>query len=294
MALNIPLDISAETLLNYLPHDKYIVELKGTHKRNAYEEILSVTRDGDNLSIELSREGLYDILPESLFHPVDRFENISANEYKEKFAEEYESQQVEEANARKFFAPFDRFILGINCEVNRIKNDRYNDNSFICAIICDTLPAEYMDNRFVKKMIPYMPQCGKMRGNRDLMTLVLRKILSDEGVSMTERRVPKTFADQHPRYNTSIGISVNQSADLYMGCEYTESVTEYEISYWNDDECDDSFLSFVSEMNVFEKFINDYFVSVEAMIRFNISTIALPTRLTDDLYYNYLGYNTNL
>ena len=58
--------------------------------------------------------------------------------------------------------------------------------------------------------------------------------------------------------------------------------------------CDDSFLSFVSEMNVFEKFINDYFVSVEAMIRFNISTIALPTRLTDDLYYNYLGYNTNL
>lgn len=294
MALNLPLDISAETLLNYLPHDKCIVELKGTHKRNAYEEILSITQEGENLLIELSREGLYDILPESLFHPVDRFENISANEYKEKFAEEYEAQQAEEANARKFFAPFDRFILGMNCEVNRIKNDSYNDNLFLCGIICDSLPSEYRDNRFVKSMIPYMPLCSRMRGDRDLMTLALRKILLDEGISMTERHQPKTFTDQHPRYNSSLGISVNQLADLYLGCEYIESVTEYEITYWNDEECSDSFLSFISEMEVFEKFINDYFVSVEAMIRFRISTIALPTRLTDDLYYNYLGYNTNI
>lgn len=294
MALNLPLDISAETLLNYLPHDKCIVALKGTHKRNAYEEILSITQEGENLLIELSREGLYDILPESLFHPVDRFENISANEYKEKFAEEYETQQAEEANARKFFAPFDRFILGMNCEVNRIKNDSYNDNSFLCGIICDSLPSEYRDNRFVKSMIPYMPLCSRMRGDKDLMTLALRKILLDEGISMTERHLPKTFTDQHPRYNSSLGISVNQSADLYLGCEYIESVTEYEITYWNDEECNDSFLSFISEMEVFEKFINDYFVSVEAMIRFRISTIALPTRLTDDLYYNYLGYNTNI
>ena len=65
---------------------------------------------------------------------------------------------------------------------------------------------------------------------------------------MTERRVPKTFTDQHPRYNTSIGISVNQSADLYMGCEYTESVTEYEISYWNDDEVR-RFISFIRFRN---------------------------------------------
>ncbi len=294
MAFNIPGDICADTLLNYLPHAGRIVDLKGTHKRNAYKEILSIAREDGNLTVELSRAGIYDILPEALFHQVDRFENISANEYKEKFAEEYEAQQTEEANARKFFAPFDKFILGLDCEINRIKNDDYNDNSILCEIICDSLPEEYRNNRFIKKIIPYTPLCSKIRGNKDLITLILRKILLDEGITMTELHVSKTFVDPLPRYNSTLDPATDQSGDLYLGNEYTEAVTEYEIKYWSDDECNSLFLSFISEMKVLERFINDYFTGVEATVKFNISTIALPTRLADDLYYNYLGYNTNL
>ena len=292
--LNIPLDINAETLLNYLSHADATVDLKGTHKRNAYEDILSIVQENGRFTIELSRESIYDILPEALFHPIDRFENIPPNEYKERFAEEYEAQQMEEENARRFFAPFDKFILGIGCEVNRIKNDDYKDNSVLSEIICDNMSERYMNNRFVRKLIPYTPLCRRMRGDRDMIALALRKILLDDGIVMAEHNVSKTFSDQNPRYNSTMEEAMEQSLDWYIGNEYLESVTEYEIKYWKEEECTDSFLSFVSEIEVLEEFINDYFAGIETTVKFNISNVGLPIRLSDDLYYNYLDYNTNL
>ena len=127
-----------------------------------------------------------------------------------------------------------------------------------------------------------------------MIALALRKILLDDGIVMAEHNVSKTFSDQNPRYNSTMEEAMEQSLDWYIGNEYLESVTEYEIKYWKEEECTDSFLSFVSEIEVLEEFINDYFAGIETTVKFNISNVALPIRLSDDLYYNYLDYNTNL
>lgn len=105
MLTDLPADISAEALLNYLSSGGRTVKLCGSHKRNAYEDIGSVTEDDDGrVTVSVVRNGMYDILPECLFHPVDRYENILANEYRERFAEECERQQGEETAARTFSA----------------------------------------------------------------------------------------------------------------------------------------------------------------------------------------------
>lgn len=294
MITNIPFDLKAETLVSYLQHHNTKVNFMGTHKRNVYEDVLSVDYEEDEYNISLARNGLYDILPEALFHPIDRFENIPANEYKERFAEECELQQREETDARKFFVTFDKFIFDLSCEFNRIKDEFYNDNSVLTDIIGDNLSEEFRNNRFIKKLIPFLSVCCKIRGNKDLITLILRQILKDEGILLSVKNNSNLYKDSNPLYNSSIDDLIYQNEDYYLGSEYYESVTEYELSYWNNNECNESFLSFVSDIKIFEDFINNYFIGIESSVRFLIGTITLPVRLSDELCHNYLEYNTNL
>lgn len=56
----------------------------------------------------------------------------------------------------------------------------------------------------------------------------------------------------------------------------------------------DRFAMFLEEMKVYERFVNDFFVSICFRLQFDIETEAWPVRLSDEMCYNYLGHNTNL
>jgi len=294
MTLNIPLDLRAEALLTHYPRADRRIEIKGAHKRNAYEDIGSIlTDENGNPVISLARNGLYDVLPESLFHPIDRFDNLPANNYQERFKEECEQQQLEEENARRFFRPFDNFLVELSAFVASIKE---NDlcGSTLEDIICDGFTEEYNANRFVRKARRFMPLCRHIRGNHTLLTLMLRNILFDENICLSERNSIQSSEDRVPRYRCRLAEADEEGGDVYLGSEFDEFVTVFDIRYWNDGECGKNFTEFVAEMEVFERFLNDYFVGLESGVKFDISTSALPVRLSDDVFFNYLDYNTNL
>lgn len=298
MTLTLPLDLRAEALLMHYPRTGRRIELKGAHKRNAYEDIGSIQTDGNGQTvISLARNGLYDILPESLFHPIDRFDNIPANNYQERFKEECEQQQLEEENARRFFRPFDNFLIELSAFVASIKESGMC-GSDLEDIICDGFTEEYKTNRFVGKARKFMPMCRHIRGNHTLLTLMLRNILSDEKICLSERNVVQSLEDRDPRYGYRLAESGEESGEeggnVYLGNGFDESVTVFYIRYWNDAACREAFPEFLAEMEVFGRFLNDYFVGLEAGLRFDISTYALPVRLSDDVFFNYLDYNTNL
>lgn len=291
MSVLLPADISTEALLNYLPRSRRRPELAGPHKRNAYADLASVaTEEGADgiTTVAVARAGMYDILPECLFHPVDRYENLPANNYEERFAEEYEQQIAEEADARRFFAPFDSFVLELGCAVARIK-DSYADNGAIAGILADSLPEQMRANRFVARALQFLPVCSRMRGDKALIALMLRKVLSDEGLRIEARNVHCLHCDELPRY----GCHLDDEGDTYLGNEYEQAATVYSIPYWSEDECGDGFLTFVSEMAVLERFVSDFFTGVEEQVRFVVATDAPPAVLADDAR-NYLDYNTNL
>ena len=295
MRLIIPSDIKAETIYNYLGDRKKEVSFMGDHKRNAYEDINSIEREeNDLIRICLSKQGLYDVLPEALFHPIDRFDNIPANEYKDRFAEEVEQQRIEEEHARDFFSVFDSFLFYLSCSVNEIKQKYYCDNSILGNIICDKIPDNYKSNRFIKRIIEFTPRCSVIRGDRDKITLMLRKIMAEEGLKIIPSYKSQTVTDISPKYKCDIQEDEEPSDDVYLGNSFEESILNYDIQYWNDDYCDASFLEFVDEIKEFEDFLNDYFIGMEDNLHFNISTNTLPVRLSDEMSYNYLNYNTNL
>ncbi|MDE6027839.1 MAG: hypothetical protein K2G23_07200 [Muribaculaceae bacterium] len=293
MPISYPSDIRAESVNNYFVNARKDLSFLGNHKRNAYEDILSISQENDALKIELARQGLYDILPEALFHPIDRFDSIGANEYKERFAEEVEQQRIEEENARNFFSVYDRFIFDLSCVLTRLKEEDYSDNGVLADIICDKLPKEYRSNRFVARTIEFTPRCQGMRGNTALSTLMLRKVLADEGLKLSMNTKQESFVDAAPLYNCRLQQE-DDASELYLGNCYEENILCYDIQYWNDDFCDEKFLRFIEEIKVYEEFVNDFFMGVETSLHFNISTHALPVRLSDEACHNYLNYNTNL
>lgn len=288
---NVPQDINAEVFLGFFPQNTFRVKFCGLHKRNAYNDILEIEKEQEKFLLHLGRNSLYNSLPEFLFHNIDRFDNIPEREKKQRFSEEYAKQEKEKEQAYKFFSPIDTLLFQLRLEVRERLNKYVESNTVIQDILLDKLTAEQRKNRFIKRTTPYISSCKTIRGNRTLITLLLRKVLAEEGVKINVKSKQTEFTDEKPRYGNTEGCEIG---DVYVGNTYSESVITYSISYWSDEDCDEDFLLFVNDLEVFRQFVQDYFISVDSILVFEVSKDTSPLRISDTTLYNYLNYNTNI
>ena len=289
---NLPADINAETLLGLLPEGSYTVSFHGLHKRNTYRDVVGMEADYQGrANVELARMSLYNSLPEFMFHPIDRFDNLPQHEEKERFEEQLEQQQQEIEDAYRFFAPIDTLLIWLRSEV-RQRIEQYAGTDIIMQqILGDELTDEQRANRFIRQIVPLLPHCKTIRGNKTLLTLLLRKVFMEEGLRISVGRESVTLTDDSPRYDERLDMELGRG---YVGNSYCDTVTTYTIHYWSDDECGPEFLQFIREVDDLRLFLTDYFLSVEEELKFIISHDEPPLRLGDDIFYNYLNYNTNL
>lgn len=288
---NVPQDINAEVFLGFFPQGTFRVKFCGLHKRNAYNDILEIEKEQEKFLLHLGRNSLYNSLPEFLFHSIDRFDNIPEKEKKQRFSEEYAKQEKEKEQAYKFFSPIDTLLFQLRLEVRERLNKYVESNTVIQDILLDKLTAEQRENRFIKRTTPYISSCKTIRGNRTLITLLLRKVLAEEGLKINVKSKQTEFTDEEPRYSNSEGCEIG---DVYVGNTYSESVITYSISYWSDEDCNEDFLPLVNDLEVFRQFVQDYFISVDSILVFDVSKDTSPLRISDTTLYNYLNYNTNI
>lgn len=288
----IPPDLNAETLLAYYPEGFVRVAFKGLHNRNSYNDILGLEggRDG-GLLLSLGRDSLYDSLPEYLFHPIDRFDNLTGRESKEKFSEEYSRQEEEKMKARRLFAPIDLLLLSLRLEVRKVIEGYSSENKVLLDALGDSLTDAQRNNSFIRKAIPFLPSCKDIRGDRTLLTVMLRKLMMDEGIGIGIGRRNLEFRDEEPGYCDNVDSEIGS---LYVGNEFEENVCVYDVYYWPAESCDKDFPHFLKEMEEFRLFAQDYFMSVDSVLKFDIHDDAPALRLNDTVLYNYLNYNTNL
>ena len=287
-----PFDINAETMLGFFPEDGCRVSFRGLHKRNSYNDIVNIEKDHtDRLHVDIARFSLYNSLPEYMFHPIDRFDNHPQYEEKERFEEQLEAQQEEIAKAYRFFAPIDILLLRQRMHVKEQILPLAQQNRVMESIIGDNLTDEQLENRFIRQCIPFLPQCKNIRGNKTLLTFLLRKVFMEEGLRVEVHHKTELQHDEQPRYEESLDLTLG---DGFVGNEYEDMVTVYDISYWNDDECNERFLHFIDETEALRGFLQDWFLAVGEELRFNITQDELPLRLNDEVVYNYLNYNTNI
>lgn len=290
---NIPPDLNAETLLTYYPEGFVKVAFKGLHKRNSYRDILEMEggRNG-GMMLSLGRDSLYDSLPEYVFHPIDRFDSLTGRDSKEKFSEEYARQEEEKRNAYRLFAPIDLFLLSLRLDVRKAIDQYSSEDKVLQDVLGDSLTEDQRNNIFIRKMVLFLPSCKDIRGDRTLLTMSLRKVLMDEDIGIEIGRKNLKISDEEPRYDDKVGGGIGS---LYAGNEFEENVCVYNVFYWPAESCDKDFLHFMKEIEEFRNFVQDYFLSVDSVLEFDIHNDDAPAlRLNDTVLYNYLNYNTNL
>lgn len=289
---NIPDDINIELLLSLFPEGQCKVSFTGTHKRNTYNDFMGLEELSDNnMLLSVGRSSLYNALPELLFHPNDRFDNLSPTEDKEKFDEEYDAQEHEKDQAHKFFAPFDLMLLRLRMMVRERLEVYAETDKIMIDILGDEITEAQKQNRFIRKTLPFLPFSKSIRGNKTYLTLMLRKVLMEEGLTINVCDQKHSFIDAHPRYNIQLGSDADS---LYLGNTYDSQAMTYNIHYWSEDDCNETFLQFVEEMEIFRKFIQDYYIAVDGILKFDISHDEDPLRLSDEMTYNYMNYNMNI
>lgn len=287
---NLPEEINVELLLSYLPKDSYKVAFKGLHKRNAYHDILDVEEHADgSLLINLGRNSLYNALPEYLFHPIDRFSDLPQIDKHVHFIDELEKQEQEKENAYSFFAPIDRQLLMHRVMVREELRPITENDSILIKILGDRLSEVQHKNRFIKKALPFLPSCKNIRGNKTLLTLLLRKVFMDEGITIQLHERRTICHDDNPQYPYKLG---NLLDDTFVSNDYDETILFFDVYFWPDS-VDENFLQLINEIEDFRIFVQDYFMSVEEILQFDIRHEESALYLSEE-DNKYLNYNTNL
>ena len=288
---NIPDDINAEILLEYLPKGTCKAVFRGLHKRNVYNDLIDIEELQDGvLLLTLGRSGLYDTLPEFIFHPIDRFDNLPKQDEKERFEKEYDAQEREKEQARRFFEPIDLMLLSLRLDIRKRIQAYVESDKALIDILSKGIPDEQRENRFVRQTLPFLPSCKHIRGNKTLLTLMLRKVFAQEGITLEKHDECLKFVDEKPKYDICVDGCLG---DVYTGNEYISKLTVYDIHYWPDDNNEVELLHLVDEVETYRSFIQDYFIAVDDILRFDISNDN-SIYLDDGKNNYYLNYNTNL
>lgn len=173
-------DLKAETLITEilektnLGEDNFLIKNASTFSRSFRRDIIDVKNDtsSDLLTLNLSRNGLYDHLPEGLFHSKKSNKIVSYAAFRKK-------QKKEEQDARLFFAPLENEFFYQRLKIE--KNERellYNFSNLKDDFLLEFWNLECdMPKEFALKLIKILPYSHKIAGDYELTRLSLEKIL---------------------------------------------------------------------------------------------------------------------
>jgi hypothetical protein len=203
---SISYDIRAEVITNELLESNTIVpeeitiSNQGQFSRAYRSDVLGATIQDDNydkheyLNIQLSRDSMYDALPEGFVHSLS--EN-NADKSVKQMIREHKHQKKQEAEARNFFTPFENEIFHYRTKIESVERDfLYKLNG--------TRPLDFFYDFWglshiypailVSKFIQLLPYAYKIVGDIELACRCLESII-EEKVSFTTT-TSKEFSDE--------------------------------------------------------------------------------------------------
>ncbi|WP_143310213.1 type VI secretion system baseplate subunit TssG [Chitinophaga vietnamensis] len=186
----LPYDVRAEVVVgelldNHVRKEEIVVQLENVFTRSFNKDITDVKLDDSQpyqpfIALSLSRDGIYDRLPEGIFHDFsqqpERAKGVSA------MVARYKRQQKEQQQARRFFQPLENefFLQRVFLE-QREKHLLFD----VFGKDADHLFHEFWElpaglpsmaaNRLVK-LLPYM---HRIAGNMPLVKLCLELVLEE-------------------------------------------------------------------------------------------------------------------
>jgi hypothetical protein len=176
--------VVGELLDNQVQQEEVTVQMQNVFTRAFAKDIVGVKLDDSQpyhpfIALQLSRDGLYDRLPEGLFHEFSSQQRGSVQE----MVAHYKKQQQEQQQARKFFQPLEHefFLQRVFLE-QREKHLLFDafgkdaDQLFLSFWGINPNLPRTPANRLVR-LLPYM---HRIAGNIPLVQLCLQVILEED------------------------------------------------------------------------------------------------------------------
>ena len=167
------------------------IEPQGVFSRNYNDDIISIDTDdfsGKNPVLKLSRDGVFQILPESLFFVENKLREIGKRGDPEKFKQEEERIRLEKQKIKTFFQPFDSTYFKLRFELEKKLNSMATNRS---QIIIDELLDDFgidTKNALVRKTVPLIPIASEIRGNKNLLKDVLKNLFYPANINILLKR----------------------------------------------------------------------------------------------------------
>lgn len=262
----------------------FLIENKSTFSRPYRRDILKVNKpeEADHFVLNLSRNGIYDSLPESFFH----VEKLS--DRKKSFSFKRQQYKEEEKNARLFFSPIENefFNQRLNIEENerRLLNEFYNlEDEFLIKFwnINQDIPKEYQ-----LKLIKLLPYSAVISGDLDLTKRSLEKIINQ---NVTFKMAYNSQSLETKSKTNTLGVNfVTQSKNVNVLQPYLE-VT---IGPLKDSDTD----TFVNNygVNQFLKSFYSYFMPLELDVLTKITTNNDKGFVLSKKQTSIMGYSTTI
>ena len=272
----------------------YVYDFKGVSERTALGDVLTTSiknKQNINTSVtfSLKRDSLYHILPEYLFHPLDRY--LGADGDTEEFEKRYKEQEEQEKNALTYFRPFDRHFQVLRTEYQKWLNDHiFNGNQFIS----DYLTSGYKFNRsnpFIQAVYPCIPWLRNNRGNLDMIKSALG--YSFRGKATIQRK----WKEENMPLSESVPSNVGGLIDnLFLGSTHSFGSYNWHVIYQTEIENEDSLDKLKRLVREFEDFFSDWFLSIEETLTIEFGDWTAKPELTMKNQENgiFLNYSTQL
>lgn len=252
LLVNLNVDLKAEVVIaglieNNLLKDDWFVSLDGQFKRGFSKDLFSVDTQkfGDNrlTGFHLSRDGIYDVLPESLFHPISEKPIDNGHE----MALDSKKEKKRENEIRNFFSPYEQESFFVRLLIEQ------KEREFLTNVAQGQLSDFFtrfwnvecsIKTSLFEKLIVYLPFSQKIVGNYDL-TFDLLKTLIGEDVT----------------YNI---IRNRKSDDFIIDSDQQEGLTLGEASLSWDFVCGDTIMDLTPVIDIIigpiqKNNISDYF-----------------------------------
>jgi len=161
-----------------------LVALDGELKRKwsadiSSAEVESFENGEETLSIHLNRTGIYDVLPEALFHDNPEKRNATGEE----MSKESRRLKAEEKQIRLFFRPFENefFIQKVRVAMNETLELQKLHLEFLDGLIPGFWKTDKkIPSNYASKLIKLLPVVHKITGNYTLTASCLSEILEED------------------------------------------------------------------------------------------------------------------
>lgn len=186
-ALDVRLEVLvADMLADQVHLEDILICPAGLFKRRFHKDIEGASikeflgNDQQYLALEVNREGIYDMLPQGIFHQTER---TLAKEKTGDTVNMIKLQRVIEAESRKFFLPFEQefFYLRIRLELEERKYWNEKSDLFLEELFQRiwSFP-EFMLKKQLSQLIFLLPKVQEIAGDLEAISTFLTYILEDE------------------------------------------------------------------------------------------------------------------